>query len=74
MRIARIARPGALYGESAPSQSSEPIDETIINPRDFEEIRDVNISKVLETDSYSHMPRYGTSAGNPRMVRIVRIR
>ena len=56
MRIARISRPGALYGASVSSQTSETIDETIVNPFDPEEVPDVHISNVLGTESYSHMP------------------
>ena len=61
MRIARIAMPGALCGESASAQNSGTFGETVINPIDFEEITDVNIDKVLGADSYSHMPGFAGS-------------
>lgn len=36
MRIAKIARPGALYGAAVSAQTFETIDDTIVNPIDCE--------------------------------------
>ena len=52
-RIARISRPDALYGATASAQTSERIDEAIMNPIDFAEIVDVNLTK-----SAGNMKRY----------------
>ena len=52
MRIARIARPGALCDASASAQTFGTIGESIVNPMDFEEVADVDIvSKVIEAES-----------------------
>ena len=59
MWVARIERPGALYDASFPSQTSETAGETIINPIDFEEVADVDVSKLIGADSYAHMPGFG---------------
>ena len=53
MRIARIARPVALYGATVSSKTFETIDGEI----DFDEVADVSIPNVIDTESYSHMPR-----------------
>ena len=58
MRIGRIARPGALYDASASSRDFGTIDETPINPNDFEEVIDVYVANVIGANSYSHMPCY----------------
>ena len=63
MRIARIAWPGALYGASAPSQTFETIDETIVNPIDSEKVADVNVARLIDVGSYSHIPGFAISTG-----------
>ena len=55
-RIARIARPGALYDASVSVPICDTIGESIINPIDFEEAPDVTVSKAIGANSYSHMP------------------
>ena len=61
MRFARISSPGALRGASAASQASETIDDAIVNPGDFEEVSDVNVSRAIDVKSYAHMPGFGGS-------------
>ena len=56
--VARIARPVALYGASASAQTAETIDETIVNPIDFEEVGDVNVARLIDMGPYSHMPGF----------------
>ena len=46
MRIARIARPDVLYDATVYAQTSETINEAIINPIDFGEIDDVDWDKA----------------------------
>ena len=58
MRIARIARPGALYDDSVSAQTFETIDESIINPIGVAEGGDVNIARVVDVDSYSRIPGF----------------
>ena len=45
MRIARIARPGAMCDASVSAKTSETINAAIINLFDFEEIATVNLTK-----------------------------
>ena len=59
MRIARIARHGALYDASVSAQTSEEVGETIVNPTDFEEVVDVNVDKLTGANPYAHIPRFG---------------
>ena len=59
MRIARIARPGALYDASVTAQTFETIDVTIISPTDFEGIVDVNSTTVIGANSYARIPGFG---------------
>ena len=58
MRIARIARPGALYGALASAQTFETIEETTIHPIDFESISDVNMARATSAWNYPHMPGF----------------
>ena len=46
MRIARIARHGALYDDSVSARTFETIGASIINPIDFAEIADVHLAKA----------------------------
>ena len=55
MRIARIARPGALYDASVSSQTFETIGEMAINPIDFDEAADVNVAKLIGSNYYSNI-------------------
>ena len=55
MRIASIARPGALYGASVSAQTSEAIG----NPSDFEEISDANMASAASAVDYPHMSGCG---------------
>ena len=57
MRIARVARPGALYDEAALSRTSETTEEAIINPIDFDAIADVNLDRTIDAGDYSRIPR-----------------
>ena len=59
IRISRIARPGALYGASVSAQTSETIDDAIVNPIDFDEFVDADSAKVLETNSHPHITGFG---------------
>ena len=59
MRIARIARPGELYGAPESAQTCEAIDESIVNPRHFGEVIDVSVSKSIDMGDYSQMPGLG---------------
>ena len=69
MRIARGSGPGALYGASAPAETFETIEESIINQSDIEEISDANSARAAEVERYSHMPGFGGgSRENPSRV------
>ena len=57
-RLARIARPGALYDASVSAHTSAATDETIVGPIDFDEVADVNIARAIVAESYSHMPGF----------------
>ena len=59
MRIARIARPGALRDASISAKTPEAIDEAIINPIAPDEIADANLAEVLETSPHLHIPGFG---------------
>ena len=60
MRISRIARPGALYDASVSAQTfgCAAIAESVVNPIDSEDGGDENVAKVIEANSYSHMPGF----------------
>ena len=58
MRIARIARPVALYDASFSAQTFENIDESIIYPIDFAEVVEVNLIESIGGISHSHIPGY----------------
>ena len=51
MRIARIARPGALREASVSAQTFETVDEVVVNPIDFEEAGNVNGAKLIDVYS-----------------------
>ena len=53
MRIARIARPYSLYDASVSAQTSEADDQVILNPIDFDEIFDVNLTN--EAGNFIHV-------------------
>ena len=55
MRVARSARPDSAYGVSAPAQTFGEIEESIVNPSDFGEIADVNLTMSANTGNYPHM-------------------
>ena len=59
MWIATIARPGALYGASASSQTFETIGGSIVNPSDSEEIVDVDFAMADDAENYSRMHGLG---------------
>ena len=66
MRSARIERPESLYDSSSSAKTFETIGESIINPIDFEEVADVNLTKELEAHSYSRLPDFvGFSRNSP---------
>ena len=46
MWIARIARPGALYGASVASRTYGDVDRSLENPIDFEEVVDANVANA----------------------------
>ena len=58
MWISRISRPGPLYDASASVQTSETIDETIVNPIDSGEVFDVNVASMIDMGYYSHIPGF----------------
>ena len=69
MRISRIARPDALYGASESAHTFDAIYESIVNPRDFCDVADVNLERAAIAVNYSHMPGfevYGRESKNGR--------
>ena len=77
MRIARIARPGALYYSLVSGQTSKETDETIINPIDCEEVVGANLAAILDTHSHHHKPGYGgfvrVSSMSPNRINSIRV-
>ena len=65
MRIARFATPGELRGASVLAGTFEAIGESVINPSDSAEVDDVNVTKELEANSYSHIPGFEECSRNP---------
>ena len=63
MRISRIARPGALYGASVSAQTSDEADETNINPIDFEEMVDLNLSQPTGNIQHNHIEGFDKFMG-----------
>ena len=57
MRIARIARPEALYGASVLAQTFEAADEAILNPIDFDGIADLDLAKATGGIKNNHIRR-----------------
>ena len=51
----RIARHGDSYGAAVSAQTSESIDESIINPIDIEEIAEVNLTKSTGNIKHKHI-------------------
>ena len=75
MRIARIARPGSLYGASASAQTFEAIQESVVSPSNFNEIADVNLARAANARNYPHIPgfeEYGRKSEKGEERRIVR--
>ena len=55
MRIARIARPDALYDSQVSAQTLETISEKLINRIAFTEIDDVNVTKSMGNIKNGHI-------------------
>ena len=72
MRIARIARPDALYDASVSAQTCDTIDETIIYPIDIDEIDDLDLAKDLGANSHPRIPGFGGfSRNSPKSANMV---
>ena len=59
MRIGRIARSDALYDASIPAQIPVEIEQVIINPIDFDEIVEADITKATEIIKFALIEGYG---------------
>ena len=66
-RIARIARPGALCDASVSAQTFETSGEKLINPSDSDEIADVDLAKMIRSNSHSHIPCFDELSRKPPM-------
>ena len=56
IRIARIARPDALYGASVSAQAFGSVGESVINPNDFDAISVVNLTKDIRNITHNRIP------------------
>ena len=57
MQIARIARPGALYGASVSARTFEEAGHAVLNMGGFKEIVDVNSTKATDNIQHPHINR-----------------